>query len=340
MPTKNAKPFVKKVEVDEKFYRIFNDDQIVDIMNDLVYKRQIKIKYSYFESGAKDWDEFYFGTPVTKSIDEIKAITLSSILYYIGDSQAVNLIDIGPGNGHPLKGWIEHLINANLLNKYISVDISDDIHRIVESNITSWYPNLGFAKYTRDIEHEELSRALIENKMDANMNVESISSVVVHFGNTICNHDDRIEVLKNMSKGMDMNDILVFSYTTDKQSNAIHHSYIKKLKSLLWIPKLLGIDVDKCEVETAFDERLQAKVKYVQLDSDYEISFSIFGGKKVVRLNKGDKIHTWRHYLISDQTLRSELDEAELEPVCIQYDRHKSIAIAICRTKDAYNQRF
>ncbi len=333
---------VTVVEPVKEFYDTFDEGQIINIINDLVFKRQIKVKYTYFDDGAEYWDDYYFNTPITKSLNELKPILFDDILYYLQESKSFNLIDIGPGNGYPIKDWVSGLCDIGILLNYIAVDISEDINSIVQKNFSEWFPNLGFQKYMKDIEYSEMSRIFIENKMGYSQDLDSIANVVVHFGNTICNHDDRIGVLKNISRGMDSNDLLVFSYTTDSNKNKILHKYASTSlgdKRHGLVAKLIGIDLDKCKVETTYSPEINARIKYLILDSDYEINFKFFGGIKKVALQKGEKIHLWRHYLLAQEILLQELEEVGLEHLCLQFDKSRSNCVVICRIRDFYNQR-
>lgn len=342
MPIKNARPIVKKVDVSEEFYKIFSENEVINIINDLKFKRQIKHKYDYYGSGAKAWDEFYFTSPLTQILTEMRPIIMHNILYYIGDSDLCNFIDIGPGNAHPMKNWLQQFIELNIMNNYVAVDISPDINCVIQNNINSWFPKIQYREYVRDIETEEITGLLIENKMNITDPSIKIANIIVNFGNTMCVHDDRLDALKNMSKGMDTSDILIFSYTTDTPNNKIAHKYVSNKSGEAvhgWIPAMLGLNYDLKLVETSYNPAINAKVKSLTLDADYIINFKVFGGIVPVQLYKGEKIDLWRHYLISMDNLGSDLEEARLEPLLHMYDKTRSNAMVICRTKDVYNRR-
>ena len=333
---------VKEVEVDPEFYEIFSEDDVVSIINDLQFKRLIKHKYNYYYKGASAWDEFYFTSPLTKVIDEMKPAILQNLLYFLGNSHSCNIVDIGPGNAYPVKNWLETLVEIGVMNTYVAGDISDDINSIVEKNIKEWFPTINFKKYVKDIELGEMAGIFIESKMGKPEQETKISNIVLHFGSTMCNHDDRLDALKNMSKSMDTQDLLAFSFTTDSDSNKISHKYVSNQPGENvhgWMPQILGLNYDLRYVQTLYDPKLNARVKSLTLDSNYIVNFKIFGGNKKIELRKGERIDLWRHYLIGYDTLMREIDDAGLEALLIHYDKTKSYAIAVCRIKDMYNQR-
>lgn len=102
---------------------------------------------------------------------------------------------------------------------------------------------------------------------------------------------------------------------------------------------MLGFNYGDKYLNTTYDSKLNARVKNLNLTKDYLLRFKLFDKEIDIRFNKGESINLWRHYLISEELLRKEFDEAGLELVFKQYDLKKSIAIVACRLKDIYNQR-
>ncbi len=332
----------KVVQIPDKFYQIFNEDEIVEIINDLRFKRQIKLKYNYYADGAQGWSDFYFESPITKTINDLKNLILDNLLYFVSGSNLLNIIDVGPGNAYPVKEWLTRLYNSEILGKYVSVDISDDINNLVEKNVKEWFPNIRFAKYRADIEQTDIARVLIESKIHDELQPKNISNMILLLGNTLCNFDDRIEVFKNFVKSMDINDMLVFSYTNDIDSNKIAHNYIASKTShrhVGWIAKMFDLNYDDKYITTTYDSKINSRVKFLTLNKDYILNFKILNHTVPVKLRKGETINLWKHHLISEELLKEQLDEVGLELVFKQYDYKKSIAIVACRIKDPFNQR-
>jgi uncharacterized SAM-dependent methyltransferase len=326
----------------KQFYKIFREDEIVEIISDLKFKRQIKLKYNYFADGAAGWNDFYFESPITQIINSLKNLILDNLLYFVQNSQLVNIVDVGPGNGYPVKDWLQKLNDLKILYSYICVDISQDINNLVEKNMQAWFPGMPVYKHQADIEQTDIAKYLIQSKLHNSVESSHISNIILLLGNTFCNFIDRVEVLKNLTRSMDINDLLVISYTNDIDLNKVIHNYIASKtahRHVGWIAKMLGFNYGDKYLTTTYDSRLNARVKNLNLTKDYLLKFKLFNHDIEIRFNKGESINLWRHYLISEELLRKEFDEVGLELVFKQYDMKKSIAIVACRIKDAFNQR-
>jgi len=328
--------------VPKKFYEIFQEDDLVEIITDLKFKRQIKLKYNYFADGALGWNDFYFESPITQKINSLKNLILDNLLYFVQNNQLVNIVDIGPGNGYPVKDWLQKLNDLKILNSYICVDISQEINNLVEKNMHEWFPTMPVYKYQADIEQTDIAKYLIKSKLNENVEPNRISNIVLLLGNTFCNFIDRVEVLKNLTRSMDVNDLLVISYTNDIDINKVVHNYIASKvahRHVGWIAKMLGFDYGDKYLTTTYDSQLNARVKNLNLTKDYLLRFKLFDRDIEINFSKGESINLWRHYLISEELLRKDFEEVGLELVFKQYDLQKSIAIVACRLKDLYNQR-
>ena len=329
----------------KQFYKIFREDEIVEIISDLKFKRQIKLKYRYFQEGSDYWNKFYFESPVTQVLSDLKNIVLNNLLYFVSDSKLVNIIDIGPGNGYPVKDWLEKLNDLEILNSYFCVDISKEINDLVEQNMQKWLPAMPVHKYQADIEQTDIAKFLIKSKFHNQIEPSKISNILLLFGNTICNFTDRVEVLKNLTRSMDINDLLVISYSTDIDSNKLFHQYTNHSNSkthnnlCTWIPKILGFDCNNKNLFTEYDDKIKAKIKYLKLTKNYILNINLFNQEIKIYFTQGEKISLWKHYLINENQIEKEFGEVGLELVFKQYDLQKSIAIVACRIKDVFNQR-
>ncbi len=333
------------ISPEKQFYEIFREDEIVEIIIDLKFKRLIKLKYRYFQKGSEYWDKFYFESPVTPVINGLKEIVLDNVLYFVSDKHLVNLVDIGPGNGYPVKSWLQRLNDLGILNSYVCVDISQDINNLVEKNMREWFPTIPVYKYQADIEQTDIAKFLIKSKFHNELGSDKISNILLLLGNTICNFADRREVLKNFARSMDINDLLVISYSTDVDRNKLFHQYTNHSNSKVhdslctWIPKMLGFDSNNKNLVTEYDDKIKAKVKSLKLTKNYVLTIRLFNQEVKIAFSKGEKINLWKHYLINEDQIKQEFDEVGLELVFQQYDLQKSVAIVVCRIKDVFNQR-
>ncbi len=141
---KNTRGF-KKIYPKKEFYETYNNKQILDIISSITIHREIPIQYSYFDGGAIAWDEYAnrMANEVAPNIlnqsVELLGVTSSYLDGMFADKTIVNVVDVGPGNGLPVRATLERLLNQGKLGRYIAIDISQDMIDILERNIKKWF---------------------------------------------------------------------------------------------------------------------------------------------------------------------------------------------------------
>jgi uncharacterized SAM-dependent methyltransferase len=324
---------LKKTEVKNEFYEIFSDEEISEIVNDLEFKKQVNLKFTYKNIGTKYWDDFYVSnaSPVSKEVSQRIINVVHESISISKENSHANIIDIGPGNGYPVKDVLSELIAQKLLHKYIPIDFSPEMSDLACDNIKSWFPNINIKKYVLDIEATRFSKIFLENK---SFN-ENISNIVLYLDG-LCNHDDTVQVLKNFRKGLTFNDLIVLGFTLDTKNNRSKLNYVRTemIDNLTsWILKWMGVDIDLCDISVRFDSEINSKVKSVKLDKDYEVTINLFGEKKKLLFRSGEEINVWKHFLFNVQDFITILNEADLEIINLQIDKNYSYAMVICQAK-------
>jgi|688.fasta_scaffold151388_2 uncharacterized SAM-dependent methyltransferase len=322
---------VKKVVLSEEFYKFFSFEERIEIFNDLQYNSQINLKYVYKNVGAEYWDKFYrnSGSKVVDFVDEVLDICFEDFLYYLPKNSKTNIIDIGPGNGYPVKNLLQKLDKTKRLSKYLALDISEEINHLTVNNIKKWFPDLQCLSYQADVEYGKVSNIFLENKE------KNESNLILHLGNTLCNYNDRLQVLKHLSFGITPDDLLVLTFTLDVPENKAEINYVKNDDSGIkdWLPRLLGIDIENCEIVGEYNEKLNCKTAGFQLDKDYEIEFKLANRTETLYLKAGQTINDWKHYLVDIVQFVEEARAAKLEILELKTDNRGSNALAICRIK-------
>ena len=311
------------------FYNVFTENEIVEIARDLEVYKEINFKFSYKNTGAKAWDDFYNKSVEDKSYKtHIRVMNLLEnsfdiILSKVNKDKKLNIIDIGSGNSHPVKQFLEKLNNLDRLNKYVALDISPELIEISKSNINSWFPNLKFSSHVCDIEITKLLNIFEKERSED----ENTVNCILDLGSTIGNHRNRLEVLRNISEGMLRGDLFIISNSTDLANNksAISHLKIKEsLDQAVWIPKMMGFDTDSSEVENRFDFERDSKIKAIRLDKDYTLKLKVLNRNKMFKFHKGDEILLWKHHMTSPEDLFSELEVCGLRMVLFNVERDYS----------------
>jgi len=327
----------KRVSVQPNLYQLLEEEDIIDIIRDIEQNKTINSKYAFIGEGVKLWEQtvnidlFQSDTEITRLIQEL----LDFILYIMGiqPNQACNIIDLGSGNGLTIKPIINKILSlGRRINKYIVLDISKEIARLTQQNINKHFPDLEILTYQRDFEKSTCSKIILENKA-----IDETPNLLFHIGNVLSQYRDRVRVLKNIQSGMSAEDLLVIDFLLDQEDNYFNLAYSKSdliNKVHLWIPKLLGIDVNKCKQEIEPSPKFQANTKYLVLDKDYEITFELFGKKKILELYSGEKLILWKQHLLTLPLFLDEIDKADLRVVNLSLDKQARHAVAICRIKN------
>lgn len=147
------------------FYELYGPQQIEAILTSLEEHRELPRQYGYFGRGAEHWDRYTQrlwhepgdNTPV------LSARLLRSCQGIIDDhvrgSSAVDVLDLGVGNGFPVRATLAHLIDdLGLAVRYVGIDLSATMLELAESNFRSWFgERLTFAGHLQDLADPSLS---------------------------------------------------------------------------------------------------------------------------------------------------------------------------------------
>ena len=154
----------KVVSPKPEFYQAYSRRQILDIISSLNIHHEIPQQYNYFKEGATDWDAWIKRLDGEDSWSMLKgSVSLlrdnrDAIDRLLEDYDRINIVDMGVGNALPVRELLGYLADQGKLNRYIAIDISQNMLDIAERNIQSWFgdriafeghragPNLRFSK--------------------------------------------------------------------------------------------------------------------------------------------------------------------------------------------------
>jgi uncharacterized SAM-dependent methyltransferase len=302
---KNTRGY-KLVAPDPHFYETFNSKEIFDIISNLDIYREIPLQYSYFNGGASGWDTYVQKLSQEKTPNilantiELLDLNKAYIDGLLEDCDRVNIVDIGPGNGFPVRKLLEHSLATGRHSRYIAIDISRDMLDIAERNIRSWFGDkVNFEGHVRDIDHERFDDLLA---VDSFSHDETVRNVVLFFGSTISNFREPSQPLYAIHESMGKNDLLIFSKQLDTNNARRYFDFDTELESAsLLSPRgrfmleLLNIDDSLYDVEQFFDEEKMARRIQVRLKVALSIELQLEGKARIVSFNKGETILLWRH---------------------------------------------
>ncbi len=323
----------KKCFVANEFYKIFSADEVLDIYKGLELKKEVNLKYLYRDIGAECCDKFYQSNDnyIKGLVNNLVSNSLDDFQSYISESKKINIIDIGPGNGYPVKPLLKKFNDDRRLNKYVTIDISEEINQIAKENVNNWFKELDVRTYLRDFENTHFGQIFTHNK---SIN-EKESNLVLFIGSTLNNCDDRITIFKNVASGMLREDLFIATITLDHPDNQIKKDYIKNdylYRQAEWFYNLIGID-EECQnnVKVVYNHDYNRNEKFIQLTKDYEITFRIGNEDVKVNLYKDEKIMYWKHYLIETYNLIKELELSGLELITFKKDYSSKNGLFIAR---------
>ena len=341
MSKSQQNPILHTAQPSAEFYSIFSDTEILDIIQTLATRREISLKYSYKGQGATIWDKFYLNylrprwyRPANREIDLLRA-NFEVITRKIKAVNTVNLIDVGAGNSYPVKDFIRRLNRLGRINRYIALDISEDLLKVSQQNIKKWFPNIEFIGDTIDIENNSLSQTLSNHQI--NLKTDDTAQIILHLGVTMGNHYNRTEVLKNFRDSMGKHDVLVF--TNEIGSNSQWDGTVRGgLKYhadqvYAWVKTAMGIQAEDCELVRKYEHKTDSIVATIKFRQNYRINFRLMGGDRSIEMAEGEEITIWRQHKFEISELVQEIEQAGLRLVHYKTDQYLSNIMVICENE-------
>lgn len=326
---------IQKIEVspNPELYKVFNENEVIELINDLKTKKSIPLKFSYLNGGAEVWDNYIKkgleeGTYIVpKLISDLLDRSLDFILSKSKEYKTINIVDIGSGNAVTVRAFLEKLLFKDKIINYIPIDISQDLLEISKQNIESWFPEIQVIPYKADIEKHDIASILFNNKKDNNT-----INIALFLGGTLGNVEDRIKVWKNLRESLDDTDLLVVQNKLDWKSSRSELNHTPDIQGS-WIPKMLGIQLEFCDYVKRYDEDLKSRIVLLKLDKDYTIKFNVNELKKETALFKGEEILIWRHHMSTVQEILEEITNTDLNLVHSTTQEDLSNILVICQAK-------
>lgn len=296
----------KKVTPKPEFYDIFDKRRIVDIINNIQTFSEIPLAYSYFNGGAEYWDKYVQKLSQEEGINNALTSTISLLdsntknIDKIFDKYSqINVIDLGSGNGLPIKQFLANLLEKNKLGRYVAVDSSKNMLDILERNTDEWFRGkVKTEKVIRDFSSEKFDDLLIkENLRDDS---EEILNVILVLGGTLANFKNIDDSLRIIRSSISSKDLLIATRKLDTEDSrrffdfnpeeALQHlSPRHKL-----VPYLLGIEEGFYKVTQEFDKAKKIRSIKIKLKVDLEIDFKTSVGRRKIELYKNKEILLWR----------------------------------------------
>ncbi|MDJ0599502.1 MAG: L-histidine N(alpha)-methyltransferase [Crocosphaera sp.] len=335
-----------KTQPKPQFYQSFSPVEVKNMVKGLSEQKEIPFKYFYKDQMAKAWDQSVKqGYSASNSTTKSDIFLLENSLNFIEERKKefdlINVIDIGPGNSYPVKQLIGKLNDKSWLNRYIALDMSQDILDLSKKNINNWFPKVDFKGYLVDFEENDFREIARSNKN--HQQGLKIINVLLYLGGTIGNHIDRLTVLNNFNHSLDKEDILMLSFSLSLPNSNLDFNCKNHISfnAYDYFIDLLNINPEDCEIIGGFDHNTSNYFTKILFHEDYFIEFIIEGKKQPVFLKKGEMIQIYRCFQYPlNQKLEiggffQEMEKVNLKVSACNLDVLNLRALAICETTNS-----
>ncbi len=301
----------KNVVPSPEFYKLFNADQVIDIISSLDVYKEVPQGYTYFGEGASYWDAYTqrliaekAGNTLTNNIDLLD-FDLGAIEAFAEDYEHVNIVDVGPGNCLPVKKLLTRLKEKGSLKRYVALDISNDMLSIAEHNIQKWFgKEINFEGVTKDVTFERFRDVLLSDGFGKDS--QNTINIILLFGTLITNFREPEQVLHVIRDSIGKHDLLVtFLKLDSNKSRRFFDFSVESDKAILglqdrFILDLLNIEETFYEVEQFYDDKKKSRIIQVRLKVSISIQCEVDSFTKTINLHKGDTILLWRAWHYTD----------------------------------------
>jgi transposase len=334
---------LKVVTPTDDFYEAYTLRQILDIISNLTIHHEIPIQYSYANGAAQYWDEYakrldkeQSPNILNKTIEMLDVLEPSIDDLTNSKTRKVNIVDLGPGNGLPVKDFLKKLHEKNRLARYIAIDTSQAMLDIVGQNINEWFNGeVKFDGHVIDFSHERFDHVFVE---DSTNDEDMPLNIVCLLGGTLSNLKSPSQGLQTINQSLRFDDLLIYTAYLDTPNTRRYFDFNtsqphQKLRTELILEKL-GIKEENYQIELGFDEAIKARYIRFVPNTDIRIEFKLDGGTRNVSLAKGVPVLLGRHWHKSALDMINLFDDMgfDLLSATKSYDQQYLLTLSGLRT--------
>lgn len=340
---------VKTISPRGEFYKIYNQEEAYNIANSLDVYREIPREYNYFGEGASNWDRY-----AQRMAGEATANNLKNSIFLIAQNQdyldkqlspysKINVIDLGPGNGLPVRPLLTHLLDQNKLGRYIGVDISETMLEIVQRNIKEWFGDqVKFEGHKKDINYDRFTD--ITDEAYLKDDPQDTANLILLLGSTTNNFRSPDMALHIIHDSLGPRDLFIHNQKLDTENSRRFFDFSADPEESTLSPnhrlllELLGIESNLYEAEAGFNDDLRQRYIRIRLKVALTISFTLEKGTRTINFNKNDRILLWRSWHHSTLDILHRLDKADFRPFQISHTNDQEYIVIISRIKSPQSE--
>jgi uncharacterized SAM-dependent methyltransferase len=334
---------VKLITPRPEFYKLFNQEQVYDIVTNLEIHHEIPRQYNYFDGGAGHWDKYVLRMDQESSPNNLTMARklLTKNADYIDDLmskyQKVNVVDVGVGNALPVKDFLTHLLEQNKLGRYIAIDISPEMLHIAKQNIQEWFgERVAFEGYELDISRDRFTNVLAGDYIK---NAKNTGNIILFLGGTLQNFRRRDIPLQVINASMGANDLLIHTQKLDSEATRKYFDFNFKPGNSALSPNhrlifdLFNIEDPFYEVEMGYEESTRERYIRVRLKISLGITFKFEEGEREIAFNKGETILLWRASQDSALDIISQFDRSDFYTLQSSQTDDQEYILTVSRVK-------
>lgn len=307
----------------DEFYEILSRRQVLDIITNLDVHREIPNQYNYLNSGADNWDQWTkrladesTTTNILKGTEELIHTNIQALDRLLDDNAKLNIIDLGVGNGYPVKELTEHFLKRGMLHRYIGVDISPSMLDMAEKNLRTWHgEEFPFEGYVRDFSRERFDDLLVDDML--NDEEDHITNLVLILGDTFNNFRSVSDALRATYSSMMKDDLIIYTTKPDTEMSRRYFDFNSKTNEAnrspndlhTYVLNMLNIDKSLYALEMGFDKGKMMRYVRVKFLSSITIEFKFDGINRHVNIEKGDSVLLLRIRHLTATHVISEFEE-------------------------------
>lgn len=323
------------------FYEYYGQEEITDMVAHIADRKELPLKYTYADGGAEHWDEYAHRLIKEQSPNILNQTVslleraLNSLNDLVPSDKKVNIIDLGPGNGLPVRQLLADLVARDKLHRYIAIDSSQEMLDILQKNIKQWFGDkVRFEGYARDFSYERFDDILAQDYIVDGSDIPI--NIILLFGDTLNNFRQPSHCLQTINQSVRLGDLVIYTSWLDTPSARRYFDFAVGPNQRLRVEilfELLGLDKTLYDYEFTFNEEQRTRYGSLRPKVDILFKFDLEKGPQYVELRKDESILVWMHWHKSTIEIINLFDDNDFELIQAAKSSNEQYLMLISKIK-------